>query len=55
MRDYKLLRTSRVHGHADILDDTVFSKYLAYVVFFDVLGQGLDYNLEGALAIGRQG
>ena len=37
--------TSGIHGHPEVFDDTIFSKYLANMIFFDVSGQGLDYNL----------
>jgi hypothetical protein len=35
----------RVHGHAQVLDDSIFAKDFADVVFFDVSGQCLYDNL----------
>ena len=43
---YEMLRTSRVHGHPDVLDDTVLSKYFSYMVLFDIPGEGFDDNLS---------
>lgn len=37
--------TGGVHGHGEFLDDTVLSEYLPHVVFFDVPGQGFNYDL----------
>lgn len=36
---------SGIHGHPDIFDDAILSKYLTYVVLFDVSGQGFYHNL----------
>jgi hypothetical protein len=37
--------TGRVHRHPEILDDTVFAKYLAHMILFDIPGQGFHYDL----------
>jgi hypothetical protein len=34
-----------VHGHAQVLNDSIFAKDFAYVVFFDVSSQCLYDNL----------
>lgn len=38
-------RTGGIHGHPKVFDDTVFSKDLAHMVFFDVSSQGFYYDL----------
>ena len=38
--------TSWVHGHPQVFDNAVFAEDLADMVFFDVSGQSLYYNLR---------
>lgn len=38
--------TSGIHGHPDVFDDAVLSKYLTYVILLDVSGQGFYHNLS---------
>jgi hypothetical protein len=40
-----MAHTGRIHGHREVLDDTIFAKYLAQMIFFDISGQGFHYNL----------
>jgi len=35
-----------VHGHPEVLDDSVLAKDLANVVFFDISGQSFDNDLH---------
>jgi hypothetical protein len=35
-----------VHGHPEVLDDSVLAEDLANMVFFDISGQGFDDDLH---------